>query len=157
MNKLYIIAMLASYAIVIHAAPWQKCDDSCAKNESRKKIAYPQELFIQSNDTLTSEEISRAIRGEPEQIPTISTVHQFIKHVESKLKKYQSMLKQVEREQARNREGTKEKYEAERAKGGPQADGPPAWIFYEKRKEKLNKKIENAKSKLGILKKCSHK
>jgi hypothetical protein len=156
-NKLYITATLALCVVVIvGAGPWQKCDESCVENRSRTMIAYPSE-YIQPSATLTPEEHSRAVRGEPEQIPVIKTVNQFIKHIESKLARYQKMLKQVEQEQARNREGTEEKFEAERAKGGPQADGPPAWIFYEKRKEKLNKKIQNAESKIGILKKCSHK
>ena len=156
MNKFYI-AILASCAIVATAAPWQTCTDTCTKNSSKTKITYPREEFIQPNDTLTSEEQSRAVRGEPEQIPQIRTVHEFITHIESKLAKYQKMLKQVEHEQAGNRLGTKEKYEAELATLDPKADGIPAWIFYEKRKEKLNKKIQNAESELGLLKKCVRK
>jgi len=156
MNNLYLITtLLASYTVILSAAPGQECDSTCAKDESRTLRTWRDRP--QPGNTLTPEEISRAVRGEPEQIPAIRTVNQFIKHVESKLAKYQKMLKQVEQEQARNREGTEEKFEAERAKGGPQADGPPAWIFYEKRKEKLNKKIENAKSKICILKQCKHK
>lgn len=107
-------------------------------------------------DLFTRDQIAdmALVKSEPE-IQSIETIEQFIAHSESKLAQYQSLLKKVEQWQASDREGTKEKFKAERAKGGPQYDGIPPYVYYEKDKAHLRKKIQNAEKKLIILQSCS--
>ncbi len=107
-------------------------------------------------DLFTRDQIADMALVKPEEpeMHNIETRGQFIAHIESKLAQYQSLLKKVEQIQASDREGTKEKFKVERAKGGLEYDGFPPYVSYERDKAYLRKKIHRAKNKLSILRSC---
>lgn len=143
--------MKTLHAILLIASCMMRADTS-----DIKKRYSDRELARFRPDLFTRDQIAdmALVRSEPE-MQSIETREQFIAHIESKLAQYQSLLKKVEQRQASDREGTKEKFKAERAKGGPQYDGMPPYVYYEKDKAHLRKKIQNAEKKLSILQSCS--
>lgn len=142
MKTLYVILLVASCPVL--------ADISAIKRR------YSDREMALRRPGLTAEMLANLAIVEPEpEIPSIATIEQFIAHLESKLAQYKSLLQRVEQTQANDREGTEEKFKAERAKGGPQYDGPPPYVGYERDKAKLRKKIQNTENKLSILRSCS--
>jgi hypothetical protein len=144
-------AMKTLCAILLFANCMVSADISAIKRRYSDR-----EMALRRRDKLTAEMVAEMaiVKPEPE-IQIIETMEQFITHLESKLAQYKSLLQRVEQTQANDREGTEEKFKAERAKGGPQYDGPPPYVSYERDKAKLRKKIQNAENKLSILRSCS--
>lgn len=144
MKKLYVIVLITG------------CMALADTSDMRRRYSG-RELARSRPDLFTRDQIADmmiAVEQEPE-IQSIKTIGQFIAHIESKLAGYQSLLKKIEQRQANDREGTEEKFEAERAKGGPEYDGLPPYVFYERDKAHLRKKIQNAENELSILQSCS--
>jgi len=128
----------------------------CADTSEIKRRYSDREMALARPNLFTRDQIAEMaiVKPEPE-VQTIATIEQFIAHLESKRAQYESLLKRVEQKQANDREGTEEKFKAERAKGGPQYDGMPRYVSYEKDKAKLCKKIQNTENELSILRSCS--
>lgn len=114
------------------------------------------ELAFRRPYLLTGDQITEiAIEKSEPKIQSIETIEQFRAHLELKRAQYKSLLQKVEQRQANDREGTEEKFQAERAKGAPDYDGIPTYVFYEKDKTYLHQKIKNVEAELGILESCS--